>query len=123
MRFLRILALFSLLLQARCGIETSVPSGDTNSVIAERAVVISEVYETGTGNIVTCELNSVLVSPGLEIPLFLEYQGEEVQRTTLENETSFTFDEYNPPETGNVVCVVEFASAEFESESMTLQSF
>ncbi len=103
-----------------CGIESSVPSDAAPSSEVERAVFITNIQKTATGSIVTCQLNESLVSPGVQVPIFLEFDGVEIQRTTLENQADFVFAEYNPPSHGTIVCVVEFAEAEFESESDTL---
>ncbi len=114
-------SLLGALILCSCGIESTVPSDAAPSSEAERAVFITNVTVTASGSIVTCELNDALISPGVQVPIFLEYQGTEIERTMLENEADFTFAEYNPPTDGDIVCVVEFADAEFESEAQTLQ--
>ena len=105
-----------------CGIESSITATTDQPSQAERAVFITNIEVSATGSTVTCELNDALVSPDVEIPLFLEYEGNMIQQITLINEASFTFNEYNPPAGGNIVCVVEFANAEFESEPSSIQN-
>lgn len=121
MRACVIIILFSLLL-CSCGIESNVPSSSTEPSQAERAVFITRIVTSASGSTITCELNDALVSPEVEIPLFLEYEGTMIQQTTLMNQAEFTFNEYNPPSVGNVVCVVEFANAEFESTPSTISN-
>ena len=104
-----------------CGVDSSIPSGVQSSPSEnQRAVIISRVVQTGTGSVVTCELNEAIVDLDMTVPLFLEYEGTEIQRVNLTNQAEFTFNEYNPPTTGNIVCVVEFADAEFESPARSL---
>jgi hypothetical protein len=108
---------------AACGIESEIPSDSrsTPTTVTERAVFITSSVKTATGTIVTCELNEVLVSSDLMVPLFLEYEGTEIERTHMTNESTFTFAEFNPPADGHIVCVVELADAEFESENYFLE--
>ena len=121
---LRVYSFFKFLIclsLAGCGIESTIPSqSDTGPSESQRAVAISQVVQTGTGSIITCELNSAIVDPDTTIPLFLEYEGVEIQRIDLTNQTEFTFNEYNPPADGEILCVVEYADAEFESLSRSL---
>lgn len=109
-----------MLLIAGCGIESTIPTGTAPPSETERAVTISSVVVSGTGSTVTCELNAAIVSPDVTIPLFLEFENNEVQRVNLVNQSTYTFNEYNPPANGMVKCVVEFANAEFESEANAL---
>ncbi len=104
-----------------CGVKSSIPSGSADPTSeSERAVAIVQSVKTATGTVITCELNESLVSPSINISIFLEYEGTEIERSTLNNEATFTFAEYNPPADGEIVCVVEFADAEFESEALWL---
>ncbi len=64
----------------------------------------------------TCELNEALVMPGLRVPVFIEFDGVMIERVDLENQSSHTFNQFTPAYTANLVCVVEYASAQFESE-------
>lgn len=117
-----VLLTFFALLASGCGIESTVPATSTEPSTTERAVMIQSVSVSGTGSTVTCILNDALVGPGVEIPIFLEFEGDEIQRVTIENQSTYTFSEYNPPTDGNIMCVVEFANAEFESESRSIQN-
>ncbi len=104
-----------------CGLESTVPSEQSSSPSRERAVFISNIEETPSGSIVTCALNEVLVSDNMEVPLFLEFEGVMVERVILTNQGAFSFHAYDPPADGMVVCVVELADAEFESEEAWLK--
>lgn len=104
---------------AACGIDSSIPS-DAPVQEAERAVAITSIQVSATGSTVTCVLNDAIVNPGVSVPLFLEFNGTIVETTTLTNQDTFTFNEYNPTADGTIVCVVEFADAEFESETSPL---
>lgn len=113
-RFANLLVFFIIL--PSCAIESSIPSGEaTPSIGVERAVTISQVITSGTGHSVTCLVNEALVDPSITVDLFLEFEGSEVQRTTMSNQENFTFNEYNPPTDGNILCVVVYSGAEFES--------
>lgn len=115
---LSLTALFSAV--SGCGIETAIEGDVEPSYETERAVFISKIEVSPSGSTVTCTLNTALISPDVTVPLFLEYRGSEVERTVLTNQSSYTFAEFNPPTDGNIVCVVEFADAEFESEADTI---
>lgn len=103
-----------------CGVESQIPSMQDTSPSSERAVAISKIEITHEGSIVTCDINDALVSESMEIPLFLEYEGTMIERVILENQNSYTFEAYSPPVDGSIVCVVELANAEFESEEAWL---
>lgn len=104
------------LLASGCGLESTMPSDQASSPSRERAVFIASIEETPSGSVVTCELNEVLVSETMEVPLFLEFEGTMVERVVLANQKLFSFQAYRPPADGSIVCVVELADAEFESE-------
>jgi hypothetical protein len=109
------------LLLSGCGLESTVPSEQSSSPSRERAVFISSIEETPSGSVVTCALNEVLVSDNMEVPLFLEFEGVMVERVILSNQGLFSFHAYDPPSDGRIVCVVELADAEFESEEAWLE--
>ncbi len=106
---------------AGCGIESTMPADSSMQPSIEKAVFITEVTSTDSGTVVTCTLNEALLSPDLSIPMFLEHEGEMIERVILQNQPDFTFSPYQPTRAGAVVCVIEFAEAEFESDELWLE--
>jgi hypothetical protein len=104
-------------LQLGCGIETTIPSGTpADGPVPERAVKISQIHYDLDQVQITCELNKILVAPGIAIPLFIEFEGARIESITIENVDSHQFT-FTPGSSGRIVCVVELSDAEFESES------
>lgn len=114
--------LISLVLLTGCGLESSIPveGGGTGDSQFERAVEIFSISATATGKLITCQLNPSIVSPTKAVEVFLEFEGTEVERMTLTNESFYTFSEYDPPRSGNIMCVAVYANAEFESEAESI---
>ena len=107
-----------------CGIESSLPasSSSDDSSVAERAVVVSKVEISPSGSTVTCEINDALMSDEFSYPIFIEFEGTSVESKVITNEESTTFNVFNPVADGNLVCVIEIADAEFESEKVWIES-
>lgn len=104
-----------------CGVESTLPaSSDPSSGAPERAVFVSRVEKSNNDYTVTCRLNEILVTPGLVVPVFIEFNGQEIERVNLENTSSHTFHSFSPPGPGTLFCVVIYSDAQFESERHTI---
>ncbi len=111
-----------------CGLSTEISdsssddsSGDETTI--ERAVDIIEVNTNSTGTIVHCDLNDIFKDIDEDIPVFIEFDGVEIQRKVFPSGSArVPFQRYNPPEDGNIVCVIVYADAEFESEPLYIEA-
>ena len=85
----------------------------------EDAVYITEVASTPAGSVVQCRLNPILVDVPEDIPVFIEFEGVEIERKVFRNEKQpITFAPFEAPFAGELICVVEFVDAEFESQPL-----
>ena len=133
---MKFLFLFILLLSAGCGIQAEAPAsasegsspdgnaGDPdnpdNSVGS--AVYIREVNTNHMGTIVHCRLNPDLPFDS-SIPVFIEFEGIRVETKAFPSvNANVPFARFNPPYDGNIVCVIEYVGAEFESEPIFIES-
>ncbi len=114
-----------LLLLCGCGLEQEVatdviPSGGDASL--EDAVFIRKISENDKGVRTQCRLNPILISDTDDIVVFIEFEGEEIQRSRFINSKApINFAFFNPDAAGNLICVIQYANAEFESAPLWIE--
>ncbi len=115
-----------LLLLCGCGLEQEVatdvnPSGGDQANL-EDAVFIRKVSENNKGVRTQCRLNSILISDKEDIVVFIEFEGEEIQRSVFKNSKApINFGFFNPGTAGYLICVIQYANAEFESDPLWVE--
>ena len=114
---------------AACGLQTEVESSavDPNDLpdgpSVEDAVFISQISVTPQGIQVLCRLNDILHDLNEDIPVFIEFEGQVIESKVFQNgKATVPFKHYNPPQDGNLICVIQFADAEFESQPLFIQT-
>ena len=122
---MRVVCWFLFLLLSSCGVESEISSqsdkngdgvDDNIEIVVEEGVTIREVVTNHKGTKVQCRLNDLIKDLQEEVQVFIEFEGVEIERGVFKNaKAPVNFDFYNPPVPGNLLCVIEFAGAEFES--------
>lgn len=108
------------LLLSGCGIESTIPENlnlpsEPDVQTGDQIVNVSNLdYDIG-GVEVSCNINGDLLSPSLAIEVFIEFDGVEIERVSQTNVSQYVFTRFTPAASGELRCVVEYASAEFES--------
>lgn len=126
---MRVAFLCFFIFMTACGMPTEISetisdgSGDGKDIpVVEDAVFIREVVTNHKGTKVQCRLNPLLVDLEEIFPVFIEFDGVEIERSVFKNEKApVNFSFYNPSIAGNLICVVEFADAEFESSPLYIE--
>jgi hypothetical protein len=70
---------------------------------------------------VQCRLNALLVDTAADIPVFIEFEGVLIEKRVFKNaKAPVNFGLFKPNKSGSLLCVIEFAGAEFASEPLLL---